>query len=41
MSDYDSDDRTTYDSDGEIIDPNTIWGEYPDWVKENKKIILK
>ena len=39
MSDYDNDNWTTDDSDGESIDPVTIWGEDPDWVKENKKNI--
>ena len=38
MSDYDSDDHATDNSDGESIDPITIWGEDPDWVKNNIEI---
>ena len=33
-----SDDLHTDVSDDESVDPVTIWGEDPDWVKENKKI---
>ena len=32
-----SDDLRTDVSDDESVDPATIWGEDPDWAKENKK----